>query len=57
MLKEGEVGVMHFEDGGSPQATALEYRGHWKMKKARKCIFLLEPTEGSSPADTLILAQ
>lgn len=48
---------MHFEDGGSPQATAQEYGGHWKMKKARKCIFFLEPTEGSGPADTLILAQ
>lgn len=55
MMTEAEIGMVHFENGGGLQPRNTG--GHYKLKKARKWIPLLELPKGASPADILILAQ
>ena len=48
--------MRHFEDGRSVHKPR-NASGLWRLKKARKWILPSEAPEGTSPADTLALAQ
>lgn len=50
-MTEAEIRVTGFEDEGRPYLRNTG-GGHKKLKKARKQILPLEPSEGNNPSET-----
>ena len=57
-MKEAEIGVKHFEDGGNrhrTRKTACRQGSHEKLKQAKNWIVSSEPPEGNCLADSFTL--